>query len=207
VVRPSYVRAPQDVHVAGSGGSTTVTAHAGVTGTLGTAVLGPVAGRRTSLSLTPGRLTSHDPTRTVTSWSREYSVRPGTAALRFEVSAAAGHDVDLYLYRRHRLVSSAVTPASHEQLTLADPRPGRYAVYVAAVDVRSSSTRIPAELTAWTLPRAARGTRLTADGRQTVTGGRAFSVSVGWSGLDARRRWFAELRYRHSAAVTYLTVN
>jgi hypothetical protein len=30
---------------------------------------------------------------------------------------------------------------------------------------------------------------------------------VDWSGLDARRRWFAELRYRHSAAVTYLTVN
>ncbi|MDX6316894.1 MAG: hypothetical protein QOD35_294 [Nocardioidaceae bacterium] len=207
VVRPSYVGAPQDVHVVGSGGRTTVTAHAGVTGTLATAVLGPVAGRRTSLLLTPGRLTSRDPTRTVTSWSREYSVRPGTAALRFEVSAAAGHDVDLYLYRRHRLVSSAVSPASHEQLTLPDPRPGRYAVYVDAVDVRSSSTRIPAELTAWTLPRAARSTRLTADGRQAVTGGRAFSVTVGWSGLDARRRWFAELRYRHSAAVTYLTVN
>jgi hypothetical protein len=80
-------------------------------------------------------------------------------------------------------------------------------VYVDAVDVRSSSTRIPAQLTAWTLPRTARGTRLTADGRQAVTGGRAFSVAVGWSGLDARRRWFAELRYRHSAAVTYLTVN
>jgi Subtilase family/Fibronectin type-III domain/PA domain/Peptidase inhibitor I9 len=207
VVRPSYVGAPQDVHVAGAGGRTTVTAHAGVTGTLATAVLGPVPGRRTSLSLTPGRLTSRDPTRTVTSWSREYSVRPGTAALRFELSAAAGHDVDLYLYRHHRLVASAVSPASHEQVTLADPRPGRYAVYVDAVDVRSRATRIPAELTAWTLPRAARGTGLTADGRQTVTGGRAFSVTVGWSGLDARRRWFAELRYRHSGAVTYLTVN
>jgi hypothetical protein len=207
VVRPSYVGAPQDVHVAGAGGRTTVTAHAGVTGTLATTVLGPVAGRRASLSLTPGRLTSRDPTRTVTSWSREYRVRPGTAALRFEVSAAAGHDVDLYLYRRHRLVSSAVSPSSHEQLTVADPRPGEYAVYVDAVDVRSGSQRIPAELTAWTLPRAVRSSRLTADGRQVVTGGRAFSVSVGWSGLDARRRWFAELRYRHSAAVTYLTVN
>jgi hypothetical protein len=104
-------------------------------------------------------------------------------------------------------VSSAVSPSSHEQLTVADPRPGEYAVYVDAVDVRSGSQTIPAELTAWTLPRAVRSSRLTADGRQVVTGGRAFSVSVGWSGLDARRRWFAELRYRHSAAVTYLTVN
>jgi hypothetical protein len=208
VVRPSYVAAPSDIHVSGAGGRTTVTARAGVTGTLATTTLGPVAGRRTSLSLTPGRLTSRDPTRTAASWSRTYDVRPDTAAVRFEVLAPAGHDIDLYLYRGRHLVSTAVSPASHEALTLADPRAGQYTLYVDALDARTNRPPvIPAELTAWRLPRSVRTSKLTADGRQSVTGGQEFSVSVGWSGLDPHQRWFAELRYRHSATVTYLTVN
>jgi hypothetical protein len=57
------------------------------------------------------------------------------------------------------------------------------------------------------LPRAVHSPRLVAGHRRGVTGGREFSVSLGWSGLDPARRWFAELRYQHSSAVTYLMVN
>jgi hypothetical protein len=204
VVRPSLVDAPPHVHVSGSHGTTTVSADAGVTGTLATRVIGPVAGSRRTMTLTPGVLTAHDPTRTATSWSRIYRVKPNTAAVRFEMKAK-GHDVDVYVYRAGRLVSSAVSPSSHEEITVANPAPGRYAVYVDAVAASLGRHSIPAELTAWMLPRAAHGPHVTVVRRQGVTGGRAFTVAVGWTGLDPTRRWFAELRYRHSSALTYLT--
>jgi hypothetical protein len=127
--------------------------------------------------------------------------------MRFEVSAGAGHDVDLYLYRDGALVSSAVSPANHEELTVPDPAAGRYVVYVDAVAVGSRTRPVTAEFTGWVLPRSARDSQFSVRHRRGVTGGRPFSVEVGWSRVDPARRWFAELRYQHSGAVSYLTVN
>jgi hypothetical protein len=207
VVRAVYVDPPQQVAASGSSGTAQLTARAGVTGTLATTLVGPVAGRRQRLSLSPDVLASHDPTQTGTSWSRTYDIRPGTAAIRFDVSAGAGHDVDLYLYRRGQLVSSAVSPAAREQLTVADPAAGRYVVYVDAVAARSRTRPVTADFTAWVLPRAARDPHFTVRHRRGVTGGRPFSVDIAWSKVDPAQRWFAELRYQHSSAVSYLTVN
>ena len=207
VVRPMYVHAPEHVAATGSSGTAEFTARAGVTGTLATSLVGPVVGHQQTLSLSPDVLTSHDPTRAATSWSRPYDVPGGTAAIRFEVSAGADHDVDLYVYRHGRLVSSSVSPASHEELTLADPAPGRYVVYVDAVGPGSGTRRVSAHFTGWVLPRTARDPHFTVRHKRGVTGGRPFSVDVGWSKVNPARRLFAELRFQQAGAVSYLTVN
>jgi hypothetical protein len=207
VVRPVYVHAPEQVAASGSSGTAEFTARAGVTGTLATSLVGPVVGHQKRLSLSPDVRTSQDPTRTATSWSRPYDVSGDTAAIRFEVSAGAGHDVNLYVYRHGRLISSAVSPASHEELTLADPVAGRYVVYVDAVAVGSRVRHVTAHFTGWVLPQAARDRHFTVRHKRGVTGGRPFSVDVGWSKVNPARRLFAELRFQHAGAVSYLTVN
>lgn len=207
VVRPMYVHAPEQVAASGSSGTAEFTARAGVTGTLATSLVGPVVGHQETLSLSPDVLTSHDPTRAATSWSRPYDVSEDTAVIRFEVSARAGHDVDLYVYRHGRLVSSAVSPASHEELTLADPVAGHYRVYVDAVAVDSRTRPVTAHFTGWVLPHSARDGHFTVRHKRGVTGGRPFSVDVAWSKVNPARRLFAELRFQHSGAVSYLTVN
>jgi hypothetical protein len=111
----------------------------------------------------------------------------------------------VYVYRGGRLVASAVSPAPDEQLTLADPVPGHYTVYVA--DAESARRRpTTATFTGWVLRRAARNPSASLTSRTAVTGGRAFSVALTWSGLSPARRWFGQIDYEHSAAVSYLTI-
>ena len=201
-VRASYVEAPTEVGSSGRDGVATIRARAGVTGTLSTTLVGLVAARPTPLTLSSATFDPDNPAQSQSAWSRTYDVPSHTAALRLAVSSVEG-DVDLYVYRDGRLVSSAVTSSSIEQLTLDDPIPGRYQVYVAAMSpVRPTF----AEFTGWVLPRAARNTHVTYVRRRDVTGGEPFSVDLSWSDLSTSRRWFGELVYQPAGSVTYLTV-
>ncbi len=207
VVRAEYVAAPAVLTADGRSGAATIRAHAGVTGTLTTDLVGPVAARPVHLHLASGAFDAARPTTATAAWSHTYQVPGGTADLRFDVSAGHRHDVDLYVYRDRSLVASSATPSSREQVTLPVPSAGRYTAYVVAAGPtqRGASTR--AIFTGWVLPRDARNAHVTTTRRTTVTGGRGFSVGLRWSGLSTSRRWFGELRYQHSGAVSYILLN
>jgi hypothetical protein len=206
VVRAAYLAAPAEVTATGERGRLDVTARAGVTGTITSILAGPVAARPVSLRLAPA---TFDPARPgeAAAWSHRYGVGPGTAALRFEVAARAGRDVDLYLYRDGALEASAVSPAARERLTLTHPVPGHYTVYVVDNGREHHGRATAASFTGWVLPQGSRAATASLTRRTAVTGGRAFSVGLTWSGLSTSHRWFGQISYEHSAAVSYLTVN
>ncbi len=206
VVRPSYARAPMEVHGSVADGGLTITARAGVTGTIGTSLVGPVPGHSRPILLHSGVFAEANPRRASGAWGRAYVLPPGIAALRLGVSSADGHDVDLYVYREGVLVGSAVTTARSEQLTLAEPAAGRYHVYVNAAAGSNPAHKVPATFTSWELPQNSRSTDFSAPRRLKVTGGRRFAVEVVWSHLAAEQKWFGRLDYQHSDAGTFITV-
>ncbi len=87
VVRPELVTAPRDVAAPTEGGSTSVVARAGVTGTLRISVVGPVAADPERFILEPGTFDPLDPGLDASS-ERYFFYVPGAARVaRFDVAA------------------------------------------------------------------------------------------------------------------------
>ncbi|MGI8435273.1 MAG: S8 family serine peptidase [Nocardioidaceae bacterium] len=206
VIRPEYVLAPDGLLGTGRGGDLRLRAEAGVTGTIATRVLGPVAARPVDLLLEPGRFESTAPRRTRSTFMRSYPVRAHTAALRFEVAAPnSSCDFDLYVYRRSQLVAARTSASADEQVTVEQPSPGRYDVYVNAV-TSTSSAACPAQFTGWVLgSQRGRGLTVTPP-RVDVTGHEPFVLDVGWTGLEKSRRWFGAVTYADSDSLTFVTI-
>lgn len=219
VVRPEYVRAPAEVVVSGRHGTTQVRALAGVTGTIGTSVVGPVAADQVKVSLSPGVFASTRPRIGTSTLMRTFDVPDDTAALRLEVGSQDA-DLDLYVYRNDHLVASATGLRRTEQVTLPDPAEGRYDVYVNAPPTSSDT---PAELSTGTLDSwvlagggskgapskgaPSKGALSVAPGPVDVTGSRPFRLDLHWSGLSRRQPWLGAVRYDDSDAISYVRVN
>nr|MBA2774008.1 hypothetical protein [Nocardioidaceae bacterium] len=207
VVRPQYLRAPEEVTAQLAARSADVVARAGVTGTLRASLVGLVGAAPTDLSLQPGRF---DPARPVASSSAvatSFAVPTSTAVARFALAASHdGDDLDLFVYRDGRLVASADSLASDERVTLVQPPSGVYEVY-AVSSASNSTTSTPAQLTGWLLPEGVRARAQISPRPLRVTGGRLFEMTVSWGRLDESKQWFGYVRYAESARRTYLTLD
>jgi len=207
VVRPQYLRAPDEVTAPRSALSTHVMARAGVTGTLRALLVGLVGSAPVDLTLQPGMF---DPERPVPSSSaavESVTLTEGTAVARFELEAAHdGDDLDLYVYRDDELVASADSLAGDEQVTLVRPRSGGYDVYAVSAP-SNTATRTPAQLTSWVLPKSVRSRAPITPRPLRVTGGRLVDITVSWRHLDQSKRWFGYLKFPDSPHRTYLTLD
>jgi Subtilase family/Fibronectin type-III domain/PA domain/Peptidase inhibitor I9 len=211
VVRPQAVAAPTDVSGFGSAGETSLRPEAGVTGTLRTRVIGPVAATPTPLLLSPGSFDPRAPESSAATVRRTFTVPAHTVAARFATDLVAGGGTDLYVYRGQRLIAQATSDAADEALTLREPRPGQYTVYVNA-PAAAGADAVAARFTGWVLTSdpalvPAGGGLAVNPPRAPVTGGEPVNLQLRWSALDPSRRWLAAVRYRDSDALTYVTVN
>ncbi len=206
VIRPEYVLAPEGLLGTGRSGDLRLRAEAGVTGTIATEVLGPVAARPVDLLVEPGRFDSTAPRRTRSTFKRSYRVGARAAALRFDVAAPnSSCDFDLYVYRGSRLVAARTSASQDEQVTVDHPAIGRYDVYVHAAPPTSSAA-CPAQFTGWVLG-SNRSHGLTVTPRRVdVTGDEPFVLDVGWTGLEESRRWFGAVTYEDSDSLTFVTI-
>jgi hypothetical protein len=211
VVRPEALAAPVDVQGFGSAGEAALRSVAGVTGTLRARVIGPTAAVPTPLLLAPGDFDPAAPESSTATAARTFYVPAHSFAARFSTDLVVGGDTDLYVYRGHRLVAQAASSEAGGQITLRRPRRGLYTVYVTAPDLGDGDA-VAARFTGWVLAAqtssAPPGAGLAVNPPAAhVTGGVPVSLQLRWSGLDPSQRWLAAVRYRHSDAVTYVTVN
>jgi Fibronectin type-III domain/Subtilase family len=211
VVRPETVAAPADVRGFGVAGEAPLRPDAGVTGTLRTRVVGPAPAVPVPLLLAPGGFDPGSPDSSASTAVRTFYVPAQSFAARFATDLVAGGDTDLYVYRSRHLVAQASSGQAAEELTLRHPRPGLYTVYVNAPEVGGAEA-VAARFTGWVLTpdieSDSSGSGLAVNPpAASVTGGEPVDLQLRWSGLDSSQRWLAAVRYRGSAAVTYVTVN
>lgn len=207
VVRPELVRAPVEAFGAGRRGSLRISERAGVTGKIRTSVVGLVGASSSETVLEPGGFTPVDPRPSASTAVETFTVPTHTAVLRLDLQAESPRDdLDMFVYRDQTLVASADSDAADERLTLDDPRPGDYTVYVNAATSATGDTT-SSRLTTWVVPFGDAGTAAAGPNPVTVTGDRPFDLMVSWSGLDKHQRWFGYLDYRGSDQRTYLTIN
>ncbi len=214
VVRPELVDAPAELTATDLTGSLGLTAQAGVTGTIDVASSGVVGAAPHGFVLKTGAFDPMTPRADASTSRFDYRVPVGTTTARFDArTASPGDDLDLYVYRHGSLVVAAETPGRDELVTLDDPRPGHYEVYVHAASALGEVTL--GSLTGWLL----RGANNHAVGDEvseslqvapspvTVTGGRPFGLTLSWQRLDGARRWLGVVGYDDSDRRTFLTVN
>ncbi len=207
VVRPELVRAPAEASGAGRTGSLRLRERAGVTGTIRTSVVGLVGAAPTEAVLEPGDFTPTDPTPSSSTVVETFAVPAHTAVLRLDLQAESPRDdLDMFVYRGTTPVGSSNSAAADERLTLDDPQPGDYTVYVNAATSATGDTT-SSRLTTWVVPFGDAGTATAGPNPVTVTGDRPFDLIVNWSDLDTHQRWFGYLAYRGSESRTYLTIN
>jgi hypothetical protein len=214
VVRPELVDAPSELTADGRSGSLRVTARAGVTGTIAAATHGFVGARPTGFVLRAGAFDVSAPRPSTSTSVEEFVVPDHTSLARFDIRIArASDDVELYVYRDGQLVGTGADDGTGEQLTLTDPKPGRYTAYVhVATAVHKVSL---GSLTGWVLDATSRpavadeaSAPLAIDPASVdVTGGQTFRLGASWHGLALSRRWLAVLSFDDSTRRTLVTVN
>lgn len=207
VVRPQYLRAPDEVTAKRADRSTDVVARAGVTGTLRASFAGLVGAAPTDLSLRPGEFDPAQPVPSSSAVATSFAVPSSTAVARFALAAARDNDdLDLFVYRGGELVASADSINGDEQLTLVRPPSGVYEVF-AVSSASNSSAGTPAQLTGWLLPEGLRTNAQISPRPLRVTGGRLVDITVSWGTLNESKRWFGYVTYAESGRRTYVTVD
>ncbi|MEJ7690296.1 MAG: S8 family serine peptidase [Nocardioidaceae bacterium] len=210
VVRPQYLRAPDEVTAKGADRTTDLVARAGVTGTLRASLVGLVGAAPTNLALWPGGFDPEQPVASSSAVATSFAVPSSTAVARFALAAAHdGDDLDLFVYRGGELVASADSLAGDEQVTLVRPPSGVYEVYAvsSASNSTTGTTSTPAQLTGWLLPEGMRARAQVSPRPMQVTGGRLVDITVSWGALDESKRWFGYVMYAESGRRTYVTVD
>jgi hypothetical protein len=205
VVTPRTVSAPEEATASGASGSVSFEAVPGTSTPLDLRVSGLVEARPIGLTLEPGEFRPTRPAADSGTARFPIEVPADTEVLRLALDGRDSDDLDLHLYRDGDLVAQATGSGADETLTLVDPEPGRYDLYVSSV-VASNRSTTTAQLYTWVLP--SRDSRnLTAPSNLSVVEGRPFPVELSWRGLDTTSRWFGTVRYGSSDERTFVTVN
>jgi subtilisin family serine protease len=208
VVRPEFLDAPDDVVGDLSAGSTLIRPRAGVTGTLGIDAVGPVSTTPSPFTLEPGAFDTADPNIDSSSTLRLFFVTDAAIVARFQVDAASDDDdLDLYVFRDGRLLASAASAAADEQITIEDPPPGLYRVYVNSAASGLEDATTSGTFRGWIMNAGVRQRLSVTPDPVTVTGGRRFGVQVGWRSLEPQRDWFGFVEYDGSTHRTYVTLD
>jgi hypothetical protein len=214
VVRPELVQAPAELSAVDTTGAMALTARAGVTGTITASSPGLVGATPTGFVLRTGSFDPREPQADESTSSTTFDVAAHTSLARFEVrTPSVGDDLDLYVYRDGDLVTTSTAPTGDETVTLSDPTPGSYTVFVHARSALGGVTL--GSLTGWVVGRSGGPTDDTEvieplglrPSPVAVTGGRPFGIELSWSRLDPSMRWLAVVSYDDASRRTFLTVN
>ena len=213
-VRPALVAAPRQVAGGGRGtgsGRVVVRGRSGNGRTVKLHSTGLVAARTSPLALRPGSFDPAHPQADADTAARQVRIPAGTSVARFAASgAAAGTELDLYVYRDGRLVDSATDDAPDSVLTLTSPAAGDYRVLVAARATRGDApagVRTGGRLDTWVVPQAGAASRMVLSTDAVgFAPGRRFRYTASWTGLDPAKRYLGVVTYGDSDRRTLVEV-
>ncbi|HSJ21801.1 MAG TPA: S8 family peptidase [Nocardioidaceae bacterium] len=205
VVTPRTVEAPQEATSSGAAGTLSFQAVAGTGGEMGLTTSGLASSTPVGLTLEPGDFDPRDPAADEDTTRFPVEVPPGAEVVRIELAGRDSDDMDLHLYRGEELVESSIGSDADELLTLVDPQPGNYDLYVSSAVAANGSTTT-AQLYTWVVTRDDAG-NLRAPDSVAVSEGEPFEVELTWEDLDPTARWFGAIRYGQSDERTFVTVN
>jgi hypothetical protein len=213
-LRPVPVAAPAEASGSGPSGSAALSVVSGFTGTLTAQGFGLEPSTETHLSLVADPTIAFDanaPAESVQTKAVAVSVPDGTKVARvatFDADVPAGTDVDLYAYAVGAggdltLVGNSGGSTAQESITLTQP--GDYLVFV---DLFAAATTDPLDVThhGWVVGPVNPGNLTVTPASQAVTTGQAATVTVGWSGLAAGRRYLGLVEYGDGSQTVGSTV-
>ncbi len=216
VVRTDSVGAPGQVvpqrrtgsaSVPGRAGSASVPGRSGSGRPVDLRSGGPVTAGDSRLSPRPGSFDVDNPQEDADTLATTVSVPAGTDAVRVEVPRSPGSaasDADLYLYRAGDLVASSQRQAGTAAVTVEDPEPGDYELYVHAALPGGDPTSL--RLLTWVVP-ASGGTPLDVDPPEAPSApGDRIGRPVSWADLDPTAEWLAVLDDSRSDRHTLLRI-
>ena len=212
VVRPVRIAAPGEVTFSGSVDRSygIVT---GYNGTLAYSVRGLVPGHEDDLTVPFDPAFNTGNPRGTNAPETDITIPAGVQLARFSIfqSDTTGNDLDLFVYRVNgttlTLVASSTGPTADEQVQLANPAAGTYAVFVDGFDTNGPSTAT--KLFSWQLTGANAG-NMTVSGPTTATIGGAGTVNLHFTGLTAGMRYLGAVDYSNGAiniGTTFVRVN
>jgi hypothetical protein len=213
-LRPVPVAAPAEISGSGTSGTSPQSVVAGFSGTLTATGAGLVGSTQTHLSLVADPAIDFDPgapQETVETKAVAVTVPAGTKLARvgtFDADVPAGTDIDLFAYRVGE--GGELTPAGQsagstatESITLGQP--GDYLVFV---ELFAAATTDPLDVVhhGWAVGPGNAGNFSVTPSSQAVTTGQSATVTVGWSGLDAGRRYLGVVEYGDGSQTVGSTV-
>lgn len=204
VLRPVAVAAPREVAIDASGGSYTV--RFGYTGSFTTTTYGPIAAETTA------GMVADDPDNEFVAGGAgqvayEVTIAPGTSVARFQLFDAdvnPGSDLDLFVYFDDEEVGSSENGASNEVVTLRDPDPGTYTVYVHGWETAGRAPS-PFVLYRWLLGETSSGL-LDVAAPASATANTNGTITLTTSGLAAGRRYLGAIAYDGSPGMPVPTI-
>ncbi len=208
-VEPVAVSAPAEVHGdASPSGSEAFDITLGALQPLDLSVDGLLGVEPTQDSVTTGEFDINDPVADAD--TKHYPVdvpESGAVAARFSLDSGDDTaDLDLFVYKDGELVDLSASGAADEQVTLRDPEPGTYDVFVNGFTTPGGSTSYG--LANWVLvPGDLGNLTLSPDPVPPPAAlGEPSTVTAAWSGLDTTQRYFGVISYAGSDVVTYFSV-
>ncbi|MGH3332207.1 MAG: S8 family serine peptidase [Nocardioidaceae bacterium] len=206
VARPELVSAPVEVIGSGTSGSVEVRGVSGAAGPVSLGASGLVGATPLSVSLAPGAFDPDDPSADEDTASFPATVPTGTEVARFQLDGdTAADDMDLYVYRDGELVAQSAGGSVDETVTLVQPEPGEYTVYVSSVDAADGSTT-RAHFYSWVVSATDALNLQVEPGDVGASTGSRFGFEVSWTDLSLTERWFGAIRYGDSDHRTLVTV-
>jgi hypothetical protein len=205
VVTPRTVEAPEEATSSGASGTLSFQAVAGTGGEMSLTTSGLASSTPVGLTLEPGDFDPRSPSADEDTARFPIEVPAGTEVVRVALAGRDSDDMDLHLYRGEELVDSSIGSDSDELLTLVNPEPGDYELYVSSAVAANGSTTT-AQLYTWVVNQDDAGNLQVADG-VAVRAGEPFDVELTWEDLEPTARWFGAIRYGRSDERTFVTVN
>lgn len=206
VARPVAISAPTEITGTGASGETSFDVVPGSTGDIDVSVAGLAPGEVTDGSLTPGE--APDPNGNGSSQLVEFDVPEGTSLARFDlVSGLDDADFDMYVFGPDgsQLPVNGATGSASERVDLADPEAGTHSVLVhifasadgSAVDFSLRNFAVGADA----------GSLTVSPDPIPATIGKASTVTVGWSGLEAGVPYLGTISYAGAASPTVVSID
>ena len=119
---------------------------------------------------------------------------------------ASGDDVDLYVYRDGTLLEGSTGSSPEAEVTLTDPVPGSYTVYVHAASAENGSATA-GTLQTWVVPGSGAAPVTLSTDAVGFAPGQKFRYSASWDDLDPDKSYLGVVTYGDTAARTLLAVN
>jgi hypothetical protein len=213
-VRPVAIAAPAQLNLTGASGATSYGIKMGYNGNLAYAKRGLIPSQVFSGTVQDdpaSNFNTGNPAGNQGITTHDIVVPAGTSILRinmFDAETDGADDIDLYLYRVNAdnsltLVGLSGGGTSAEQIQLANPAAATYRLFVHGWETDGPDANY--SLHSWALGTADAG-NMTVTGPSTATIGGSGTVDLSWTGLEAGKKYFGQIRYNQEATTHATTI-